>query len=163
MKHAVMAVLGLTAAAIVTGNLSMTSAQGNASAKGKRTNYPERQLGHNCQTLTLINAQVATGYTEPAVCVVRDTAGKPFYLFSGVMRFVAGSQVQAKFAVGNGLRLNGATLVPVAGYQGTDQSDTYYGYGVIKPNGQIKIQGTRSGLTYTIAVSGQIPLGVPAG
>ncbi len=163
MKHVVMAALGLTAAALVTGNLSVSAAQGNASSHGKATGHADLRLGHNCQMLTLVNAQVVDGHTEPVVCVVRDTEGKRFYRFSGVLRFVAGHPVQAQFGVSNDLPLNGTTFVPVAGYQGASQSHTYYGYGVIKPDGQIKIQGTRRGVTYTVAVIGQIPVAVPSG
>ncbi len=150
--------IGLAAAMFVTGGASSSSASSPAPGRVEST-----VLGHNCQTLTLVSATAVSGYTLPSVCVVRDSVGKRFYLFSGVFRFVAGRPVQAQFGVSNGLPLRGTTLLPVAGYQGTSRSDTYYGYGVIEPGGQIRIEGTRPGQTYTVSVSGQIPVAVPAG
>lgn len=149
MKHLSMAILGLTAAALVTGSLSSASpAQDKASGTS---------LGPDCRSLTLVDAAQVSHYSRPSVCVVTDPGGNRFYLFSGVFRFVAGQPVQAR----SGLALSRAAIVPVAGYQGADPSDTYYGYGVIEPDGQIRIEGTRNGQAYTVSVSGQIPAGTP--
>lgn len=164
-----MALLGLTAAAVVTGGLSSAPAKhpGQAGRAGHARDAtetaPATSPGRDCRLLSLVDAAVASQYTRPTVCVVRDADGNRFYLFSGVFRFVAGHPVQAQFTVRKGLALNGATIVPVAGYQGSDPSATYYGYGVIEPSGQITIEGTRNGQAYTVALSGQIPAGVPSG
>jgi hypothetical protein len=150
--------LGLTTAALATGGLSTAFAQGTA---GKTRSLP---LGHNCLTLQLTGGRTVTGYAVPTVCVVRDPAGKRFYLFSGVFRYVAGQQpAQAQFPVSNALPLNGIAMVPVVGFVGRNPSYTYSGYGLVQPNGQIRIFGPKPGLTYTVTISGQIPVGIPAG
>ncbi len=163
MKHVPMAILGLTAAAVVTGGLSSAPAKHASEATDATETAPATSFGHSCQSLDLVDAAVASQYTRPTVCLVRDADGKRFYLFSGVLRFVAGQPVQAQFTVTKGLALTGATIVPVAGYQGGNPSATYYGYAVIEPDGQIKIEGTRNGQAYTVAISGQIPVGIPSG
>ena len=150
--------LGLTTAALATGGISAAFAQGMAGKAGSVS------LGHDCMTLQLTGGRTVTGLAVPTVCVVRDTAGKRFYLFSGVFKYVAGQQpVQAKFPVTNALPLNSTTIVPVVGFVGRNPSYTYSGYGVVQPNGQISIFGPKPGLTYTVTISGQIPVGIPAG
>lgn len=150
--HAV--ALGLAGAVVATGGVF------TASAHRERSKV---RFGPNCQPLTLVSAALMKGYAEPSVCVIRDAAGKRFYLFSGVFSFVAGPQVQVRFGVRNDMPLFGATLVPVTGYAGSDPSDTYDGYGMVAPNGQIRVEGTKPGWRYTVSVSAEIPAGIPAG
>jgi len=149
--------LGLTTATLVTGGISAALAQGTA---GKPAVLP---LGRHCRTLTLTGGHPVRGYTVPSVCVIRDTAGKRFYLFSGVFRYVAGRQpVQAEFPVSNSVPLDGTTMVPVVGYVGSNPADTYSGWGQVEPDGRIRIHGPKPGWIYTVTISGQIPVGIPA-
>jgi hypothetical protein len=150
--------VGLTTAALATGGITAALAQGIAgTAKGP-------SLGHDCMELTLNGGRQVAGYTVPTVCVSQDAAGKRFYVFSGVFRYRAGRKpVQATFPVADGLTLNGSTIVPVVGYVGTKPTNTYAGYGLVQPDGQISIHGPRPGWIYTVTISGQIPIDVPAG
>jgi hypothetical protein len=144
--------LGLMAATLVTGVISAALAQG---ATGKTGALPR---GHDCRTLTLTGGHPVRGYTAPSVCIIRDTAGKRFYLFSGVFRYVAGRQpVQAGFPVSNSVPLYRTTMVPVVGYLGSNPANTYSGYGQVQPDGKIRIHGPKPGWTYTVTISGQIP------
>ena len=157
MKHRFAVALGLTTAALVTGGISAALAQGTA---GKPAALP---LGRHCRTLTLAGGHAVRGYTVPSVCVIRDTAGRRFYLFSGVFRYVAGRQpVQAEFPVSNSVPLDGMTMVPVVGYVGSNPADTYSGWGQVEPDGRIRIHGPKPGWIYTVTISGQIPVGIPA-
>jgi hypothetical protein len=144
--------LGLTTATLVTGVISAALVQG---ATGKTGAPPG---GHGCMTLTLAGGRPVRGYTVPSVCIIRDTAGQRFYLFSGVFRYVAGRQpVQAEFPVSNSAPLYGTTMVPVVGYVGSNPANTYVGWGQVQPNGKIRIHGPKPGWTYTVTISGQIP------
>jgi hypothetical protein len=144
--------LGLTTATLVTGVITAALAQG---ATGKTAALPRR---HDCRTLTLTGGHPVRGYTVPSVCIIRDTAGKRFYLFSGVFRYVAGRQpVQAEFPVPNSAPLYRTTMVPVVGYVGSNPAYTYSGYGQVQPDGKIRIHGPKPGWTYTVTISGQIP------
>lgn len=157
MKLRFAVALGLTTATLVTGGISAALAQGTA---GKPAVLP---LGRHCRTLTLTGGHPVRGYTVPSVCVIRDTAGKRFYLFSGVFRYVAGRQpVQAEFPVSNSVPLDGTTMVPVVGYVGSNPADTYSGWGQVEPDGRIRIHGPKPGWIYTVTISGQIPVGIPA-
>jgi hypothetical protein len=148
----------VTTAVLVTGGISAALAQGMT---GKASALP---LGRGCTTLTLTGGHPVSGYALPSVCVVRDTAGKRFYLFSGVFRYVAGQQPgQAEFPVSNSLPLDSIAMVPVVGYVGNNPAYTYSGYGQVRPGGQIRIFGPKPGWTYTLTISGQIPVGIPAG
>jgi hypothetical protein len=144
--------LGLTTATLVTGVISAALAQG---ATGKTAALPP---GHDCMTLTLTGGQPVRGYAVPSVCIIGDTAGQQFYLFSGVFRYVAGQQpAQAQFPVSNSAPLSNATIVPVVGYAGSNPANTYSGYGQVQPDGKITIHGPKPGWTYTVTISGQIP------
>jgi hypothetical protein len=144
--------LGLTTARLVAGVISAALAQG---ATGKTGGLPG---GHDCMTLTLTGGHPVRGYAVPSVCIIGDTAGQQFYLFSGVFRYVAGQQpVQAEFPVSNSAPLNRTTIVPVVGYAGSNPADTYAGYGQVQPDGEITIHGPKPGWTYTVTISGQIP------
>jgi hypothetical protein len=145
-------VLGLTTATLVTGVISAALAQG---ATGKAGAPP---LGDDCMPLTLTGGQPVRGYAAPSVCIVGDSAGQQFYLFSGVFRYVAGQQpVQAEFPVSNSAPLYRTTIVPVVGYEGSNPANTYSGYGQVQPDGEIRIHGPKPGWTYTVTISGQIP------
>jgi hypothetical protein len=150
--------LGLSTAALVTGGITAALAQGiTGTAKGP-------SLGHHCTELTLTGGRQVAGYTVPTVCQTQDAAGKRFYLFSGVFRYRAGRKpVQATFPVSNALPLHGSTIVPVVGFVGTNPTNTYAGWGQIRPDGQISIHGPKTGWVYTVTISGQIPIDVPAG
>ncbi len=155
MKFIHSVALGLGAAVVVTGG-GLSAARGHAKTAIVR-------FGPNCQSLSLIAASPVKGYTEPSVCVIRDTVGKRFYLFSGVLRYVArGQRPVAEFPVSNSAPLYGTTMVPVVGYVGNNPANTYSGWGQIQPDGQIRINGPRSGWTYTVTISGQIPVGASA-
>ena len=157
MKLRFAVALGLTTATLVTGSISAALAQGTT---GKAGALP---LGRHCMTLTLTGGHPVRGYTVPSVCVIGDTAGKRFYLFSGVFRYVAGRRpVQAEFPVSNSAPLDGTAMVPVVGYAGSNPADTYSGWGAVQPDGKIRIHGPRAGWTYTVTISGQIPAGIPA-
>ena len=157
MKLRFAVALGLTAATLVTGGISVALAQGTT---GKAGALPR---GLHCMTLTLTGGHPVRGYTVPSVCVIRDTAGKRFYLFSGVFRYVAGRQpVQAAFPVSNSVPLYGTTMVPVVGYVGSNPANTYSGWGQVQPDGKIRIHGPKPGWSYTVTISGQIPAGIPA-
>jgi hypothetical protein len=144
--------LGLTTATLVTGVISAALAEG---ATGKTNALLS---GHDCTTLTLTGGHPVRGYAEPSVCIIRDTAGKQFYLFSGVFRYVAGRQpVQAEFGVPNSVPLYRTAMVPVVGYVGSNPAYTYVGWGQVQPNGKIRIHGPKPGWTYTVTISGQIP------
>jgi hypothetical protein len=144
--------LGLTTATLVTGVISAGLAQG---ATGKTGALPR---GHDCKKLTLTGGKPVRGYAVPSVCIIRDTAGQQFYLFSGVFRYLAGQQpVQAEFPVANSAPLDDMTIVPVVGYAGSNPADTYSGYGQLQPDGKIVIHGPKPGWTYTVTISGQIP------
>jgi hypothetical protein len=148
--------LGLTAAALVTGGVSAALAQGTTVKTGSL-------LGHGCMRLRLTSGHPVSGYAVPSVCLVRDTLGKRFYLFSGVFRYVAGQlPVQAEFPVSNSAPLDGLTIVPVVGYAGSNPANTYAGYGQVQPDGKISIYGPERGWTYTVTISGQIPVRIPA-
>lgn len=150
--------LGLATVTLVTAGVSA------ALAAGWGGPAEVKPPAHNCMALTLNGGRVVSGYTVPTVCVIRDTAGKRFYLFSGVFRYVAGRRrVQARFPVSNALPLQGTTIVPVVGFAGTNPSNTYAGYGLVRPDGQITIRGPKPGWVYTVTISGQIPVGIPAG
>jgi hypothetical protein len=152
VKHRFAVALGLTTATLVTGVISAALAQG---ATGKTAARPG---GHDCMTLTLTGGHPVRGYAVPSVCIIRDTAGKQFYLFSGVFRYVAGRQpVQAKFPVPNSVPLYRTTMVPVVGYGGSNPAYTYSGWGQVRPDGKITIHGPTPGRTYTVTISGQIP------
>ncbi len=158
MKLRFAVALGLTAAVLAASGISAAFAEGTTSKKGSLP------LGHQCMTLQLTGGRTVTGLAVPSVCVIRDPAGKRFYLFSGVFRYVAGQQpVQAQFPVANSLPLNSTAMVPVVGFVGRNPAYTYSGYGLVQPNGQISIFGPKPGLTYTVTISGQIPVGIPAG
>jgi hypothetical protein len=144
--------LGLTTATLVTGVISAAIAQG---ATGKTGALPG---GHDCMTLTLTGGRPVRGYAVPSVCIISDTAGQRFYLFSGVFRYVAGRQpVQAEFSVSNSAPLYSTTMLPVVGYVGRNPASTYVGWGQVKPDGKIRIHGPKPGWTYTVTISGQIP------
>jgi hypothetical protein len=144
--------LGLTTATLVAGVVSAALAQG---ATGK-TGVPPG--GHDCMPLTLTGGHPVRGYALPSVCIIGDTAGQQFYLFSGVLRYVAGQQpVQAEFPVSNSAPLSSTTIVPVVGFVGSNPANTYSGYGQIRPDGEITIHGPKPGWTYTVTISGQIP------
>jgi hypothetical protein len=144
--------LGLTTATLVAGVISAALAQG---ATGQTGTLPG---GHDCMPLTLTGGHPVRGYAMPSVCIVGDSAGQQFYLFSGVLRYVAGQQpVQAVFPVSNSAPLSGTTIVPVVGFVGSNPASTYSGYGLIRPDGEITIHGPKPGWTYTVTISGQIP------
>jgi hypothetical protein len=144
--------LGLTAATLVTGVSFAGLAQG---ATGRTGALPR---GHDCRKLTLTGGKPVRGYAVPSVCIIGDSAGQQFYLFSGVFRYAAGRQpVQAEFPVANSAPLDKMTIVPVVGYAGSNPADTYSGYGQVQPDGKIEIHGPKPGWTYTVTISGQIP------
>ena len=152
MKLRLAVALGLTTATLVAGATSAALAEGATAKTGALRG------GHDCMTLTLTGGHPVRGYTVPSVCIIRDTAGKQFYLFSGVFRYVAGRQpVQAEFPVSNSAPLNSNTMVPVVGYVGSNPANTYVGWGQVQPNGKIRIHGPKPGWTYTVTISGQIP------
>ena len=158
MKLRFAVALGLTAAALAGGGITAALAEGTSGKTGGLS------LGRDCTMLTLTGGHPVAGYTVPTVCLIRDSSGKRFYLFSGVFRYLAGrSPVQATFPVSNALPLHGSTIVPVVGFAGTHPNDTYAGWGQIRPDGQISIHGPKPGWIYTITISGQIPIDVPAG
>ena len=157
MKLRFAVALGLTTATLVTGGISAALAQGTT---GKTGSLPR---GRHCMALTLTGGHPVRGYTVPSVCVIRDTAGKQFYLFSGVFRYVAGRQpVQAEFPVSNSVPLDGTTMVPVVGFVGSNPAKTYSGWGQVRPDGKITIHGPKPGWIYTVTISGQITAGIPA-
>jgi hypothetical protein len=156
VKLPIAVALGLTAAALVTGGISAQAAQGTTGRTGTAG------TGRNCTALSLTSGHPVSGYAVPSVCVVRDTVGQRFYLFSGVFRYVAGQPVQADFPVANSLQLKGIAMVPVIGYAGSNPASTYAGWGQIRPDGKIRIYGPKPGWTYTLTISGQIPVGIPA-
>lgn len=144
--------IGLTTATLVTGVISAGLAQGATGKTGALSR------GHDCMKLTLTGGKPVRGYAVPSVCIIADTAGQQFYLFSGVFRYVAGRQpVQAEFPVANSAPLDNMTIVPVVGYLGSNPADTYSGYGQVQPDGKILIHGPKPGWTYTVTISGQIP------
>jgi hypothetical protein len=143
---------GLTTAALVTGVISAALAQGATDKAGVLRG------GQGCMTLTLTGGRPVRGYAVPSVCIIRDTAGQRFYLFSGVFRYVAGRQpVQAEFPVSNSAPLQRTAMVPVVGYVGSNPANTYVGWGQVQPDGKIRIYGPKPGWTYTVTISGQIP------
>jgi hypothetical protein len=149
---------GLTTAVLATAGISAALAQGTTGTTGGLS------LGRDCTTLTLTGGHQVAGFTVPTVCLIRDSSGKRFYLFSGVFRYLAGRRsVQATFPVSNALPLHGSTIVPVVGFVGTNPANTYAGWGQIRPDGQISIHGPKPGWIYTVTISGQIPIDVPAG
>lgn len=156
MKLRFTVALGLTTAALVTGGISAALAQGTT---GKTSALPR---GRHCMLLTLTGGHPVRGYTVPSVCLIRDTAGQRFYLFSGVFRYVARRAVQAEFPVPNSVPLEGNTMVPVVGYAGSNPANTYSGWGQVEPDGRIRIHGPKPGWIYTVTISGQIPAGIPA-
>jgi hypothetical protein len=149
---------GLTTAVLATAGISAALAQGTTGTTGGLS------LGRDCTTLTLTGGHQVAGFTVPTVCLIRDSSGKRFYLFSGVFRYLAGRRsVQATFPVSNALPLHGSTIVPVVGFVGRNPANTYAGWGQIRPDGQISIHGPKPGWIYTVTISGQIPIDVPAG
>lgn len=151
MKLRFAVALGLTTATLVTGVISAALAQG---ATDKTGTLPD----HGCMTLTLTGGRPVRGYAAPSVCLIRDTEGQQFYLFSGVFRYVAGRQpVQARFPVPNSAPLYRTAMVPVVGYVGSNPAYTYVGWAQVRPDGKIRIHGPKPGWTYTVTISGQIP------
>ena len=115
MKLTYAVALGLTTATLATGGITAALAQGTTGTTG---GLP---LGRDCTTLTLTDGHAVAGFTVPSVCLIRDSSGRRFYLFSGVFRYLAGRKsVQATFPVSNALPLHGSTIVPVVGFVGQE-------------------------------------------